>query len=89
MSYILYIGDMMDTTIRNIDERIYRQLKAKAAMDGISVGKAITQAIKVWLNEERGEKKASLLDIKPESFGKKNLRLSEEMDEILYVKPHR
>lgn len=76
----------MDTTIRNMDERTYRQLKAKAAVEGITVGSAITQAIKSWLNEEEERKKSvSLLDMKPESFGKKNSRLSEEIDEILYA----
>ena len=77
----------MDTTIRNIDETVYRQLKAKAALEGMSIGTAVTEAIRVWLKEEEAKKRgASLLDIRPESFGKENSRLSEEIDEILYAK---
>jgi len=36
--------------IKNMDENIYRMLKAKAAMLGISVSDAIQQAISLWLN---------------------------------------
>ncbi len=69
-----------------MDEKTYRQLKAKAAVEGITVGFAITQAMRTWLDKEEGRKKSvSLLDMKPESFGKKNSRLSEEIDEILYA----
>ncbi len=76
----------MDTTIRNLDEKAYRRLKAKAAVEGITVGTAITQAIRSWLEEGKARKKSvSLTDMKPEPFGKKNARLSEEIDEILYA----
>jgi plasmid stability protein len=76
----------MDTTIRNLDEKAYRKLKAKAAVEGITVGTAVSQAIKSWLEESKARKKSvSLLDMKPEHFGKKNARLSEEIDEILYA----
>ncbi|MDI6640550.1 MAG: hypothetical protein QMD78_06990 [Methanocellales archaeon] len=75
----------MDITIRNIDERSYRRLKAMAALEGIPIGAAITQAIKVWLEREKRASDVSLLDMKPVSFGKENARLSEEIDEILYA----
>ncbi len=76
----------MDTTIRNLDEKAYRRLKAKAAVEGITIGTAISQAIMSWLEQEKPQKKSvSLTDIKPEPFGKKNSRLSEEIDEILYA----
>jgi plasmid stability protein len=76
----------MDTTIRNLDEKAYRRLKAKAAVEGITVGTAVSQAIESWLEEGKARKKnVSLMDMKPEPFGKKNARLSEEIDEILYA----
>ena len=74
----------MDTTIRNINETVYRQLKAKAALEGLSVGEAITEAIKAWLGYRKKEKKASILDIKPVMSKRKNRMLSIEVDEILY-----
>jgi hypothetical protein len=38
---------------------------------------------------ETKKKKTSLLEIKPESLGKGNTRLSEEIDEILYLRRKR
>lgn len=73
----------MDTTIRHIDENVYRKLKAKAALEGLSIGEAITEAIKTWLGY-RKEKKASILDIKPVRSNRKNKMLSVEVDSILY-----
>ena len=76
----------MDTTIRNLDEKAYKRLKAKAAVEGITVGVAVSQAIESWLEEDKTKKRrVSLMDMKPESFGKKNARLSDEIDEILYA----
>ena len=76
----------MDTTIRNLDESVYRRLKAKAAMEGISIGAALNQAIKAWLEEgDRKRKGISLLDIRPEPFGESDSHLSEKIDELLYA----
>ena len=74
----------MDVNIRNMNENAYRKLKARAVLEGISIGVALTQAIEFWLKEKDVRKRrVSLMDMKPESFGKKNGRLSEEIDKIL------
>ncbi len=73
----------MDTTIRNIDPFIYKKMKAKATAEGITIGEAVNRAIKTWLNIEP-KKHTSILEIKPEHFGKQYRHLSEEIDEILY-----
>ena len=73
----------MDTTIRNIDPFIYKKLKTKAAQEGISIGEAVTMAVSEWLGVSK-KKKRSIIDIKPEHFGKKYRNLSEEIDEVLY-----
>jgi len=36
--------------IKNMDEQLYRLLKARAALLGISVSEAIQQAISIWLD---------------------------------------
>jgi hypothetical protein len=36
--------------LKNMDENLYRMLKAKAAILGISVSDAIGQAVSMWLN---------------------------------------
>ena len=73
----------MDTTIRNIDPFIYKKLKTKAAQEGISIGEAVTVAVSEWLGVSK-KKKRSIIDIKPEHFGKQYRNLSEEIDEVLY-----
>jgi hypothetical protein len=39
----------MKVLIKNVDENLYRMLKAKATIEGISVSEAINEAIKLWL----------------------------------------
>ncbi len=73
----------MDTTIRNIDPYVYKNLKIKAAQEGISVEKAATKAISEWLGLPK-KKKRSIIDIKPEHFGYQYRNLSEGMDEVIY-----
>jgi hypothetical protein len=73
----------MDTTIRNIHPFIYKKLKAKASVEGITIGEAINRAVKTWLNIEQ-KKHRSILDIRPEHIGKQYWHLSEDIDEILY-----
>lgn len=76
----------MDVTIRNLDEKTYKLLKARAALEGITIGTAVTQAIKYWLEEGKPRKgSVSLMDMKPEPFDRKNSRLSEEIDKTLYL----
>ncbi|WP_222703220.1 ribbon-helix-helix protein, CopG family [Acidianus manzaensis] len=40
----------MAVLIKNMDEELYKQLKAKAALMGITVSEAIQSAIRLWLN---------------------------------------
>ena len=71
----------MDTTIRNIDPIVYKKLK-KAAQEGITIEEAVTKAISERLGLSKKEKR-SIIEIKPEHFGKQYRNLSEEMDEVL------
>ena len=73
----------MQVSIKNIDERTFREFKAKSAIEGISVGKALTLAMGLLLEQKR-EKKMSLLNLKPKDWGKGTEKLSEEIDEIAY-----
>jgi len=79
-----YLSDTVDTTIRELDEDVYRQARSKAALMGISIGRAVNEALRRWLAEDAGPKKQSILDLKPERYGKVNEHLSEEIDKVLY-----
>lgn len=75
----------MDTTVRNLDERAYRALRARAVLEGRTVGELISEAIRSYLGGgalKRGT--ASLRDLRPELFPEGNEQLSSEIDAIVY-----
>lgn len=75
----------MDTTVRNIDERAYRELKARAALEGRPIGEALSDAIRVYLRSAPAlQRDGSLADLVPELYARGTERLSEEIDAIVY-----
>jgi plasmid stability protein len=75
----------MDTTIRNLDEPTYRALRARAALEGRTVGDLITEAIRGYLARSGyGERRSSLRALRPEPFPEGNEQLSSEIDRIVY-----
>lgn len=47
----------MDTTIRKIDPEVYRKFKAAAALRDVTMGTAVTEAMKMWISRKNnGEK---------------------------------
>ena len=70
----------MDTTIRNLDETMYRQLEARAALTGKTIGEMVNEAIRWYLaRPDSVQKQGSLRAFKPESYPEGNERLSEEI----------
>lgn len=81
----MYYNAHMDSTIRNLDEKAYRALKARAALLGITVGEAVNAAIRAFLTRPESQpKRGSLRDLAPEPYPRGNERLSEEIDDIVY-----
>jgi hypothetical protein len=76
----------MDTTIRDPDERAYRELRARAVLQGRDVGNLLNQGIRAYLAQLPGPRE-TLHDLKPEPFPDGNERLSEQIDEVLYGEP--
>ncbi len=75
----------MDRTIRNLDDDVYRQLKARAALRGATVGELMNEALRAWLaRPEGGPGRHSLADLEPEPYPDGNERLSEEIDAVAY-----
>jgi plasmid stability protein len=75
----------MDTTIRNIDTDAYRQLKARAALEGRPIGEVLSDLVRAASRSGAAwPKRGSAADIRPERMGKKNRRLSQEIDAIVY-----
>ena len=75
----------MDTTIRNLDEAAYRQLRARAVLTGRTTGDLVNEAIRSYLaRPERPLRNSSLADLAPEDYGEGQERLSEEIDALVY-----
>ena len=75
----------MDTTIRNLDEVSYKELKAKAALTGKTIGETINEAIQQYLESPRNDiKRTSLRDLIPEDYPEGNDRLSQDIDKVLF-----
>jgi hypothetical protein len=75
----------MDTTVRNLDEQAYRALRARAVLEGRTVGELISEAIRSYLGRgvvKRGT--ATLRALRPEPYPEGNERLSSEIDGIVY-----
>jgi plasmid stability protein len=75
----------VDTTIRNLDGRAYRALKARAALTGQTIGEAVNDAIRAYLaRPDPGSKPGSLGELEPEDYPPGTERLSESIDAIVY-----
>ncbi|MGA3210848.1 MAG: hypothetical protein ABSD20_06035 [Terriglobales bacterium] len=75
----------MDTTIRNLDEAAYRELRACAVTQGRTVGDLLNEAMRSYLARINARKpRTSLRALQPEPFPPGNERLSEEIDALLY-----
>ena len=75
----------MDTTVRNLDEQAYRALRARAALEGRTVGDLMTEAIRGYLVRAGDlQKRGTLRALKPEPFPEGNEQLSSEIDFIVY-----
>ena len=81
----MYDNAHMNTTIRNLDPRACRALKAQASFEGRTIGDAVNEAIRAyvaWLG--RREKSGSLRSLRPQEFPPGNERLSEAIDTVVY-----
>lgn len=75
----------MDTTIRNLDERAYRRLKARAALEGRTIGDVLNEAIRAFLaRPDPHRRRGSLSDLRPEPYPEGNEELSREIDTVVY-----
>ncbi len=75
----------MNTTIRNIDDAAYRELKARAALSGKTIGEVLNEAIRSYLAGTPPMRKGpSLRQLRPAKYPRGNERLSSEIDAIVY-----
>ena len=73
-------------TVRDVDETVLRNFRARAIQKKMKMGDAITDAMKKWIKEGDLEKTDStiLLKFKPFDWGPGAYKTSKEIDRILY-----
>jgi plasmid stability protein len=75
----------VDTTIRNLDPNAYRALRARAVMEGRTVGDVLSEAIRAYLARGMAKRgSATLRALRPEPYPEGNEGLSLEIDAIVY-----
>ncbi len=75
----------MDTTIRNLDDHAYRALRARAVLEGRTVGDLMNDAIRQYLGASGAQgPRGSLRALRPERVPTGSKRLSAEVDAVVY-----
>lgn len=74
----------MDTTIRNIDKQAYREARARAVLEGRTIGDVVNEALRSYLKRTVPKGKRSLTELRPETFPDGNEGLSGEIDKVVY-----
>lgn len=72
----------MQLCVRDVDQKIFREFKARVVKEGLTVGSALTLAMKQWVEEESERK--SFLELKPVDWGAGTEKSSKEIDGLLY-----
>jgi hypothetical protein len=69
----------------DLDEGAYRALKARAALEGKTIGEMVNEAIRTYLHRpDPYRRSGSLRDLVPRLYPEGNETLSEETDAIVY-----
>lgn len=74
----------MQLSVKNVEENVFLEFRAESVREKLPVGKALTLAMRYWLQQRKKKSKRSILDFKARDFGKGTERLSEQIDEALY-----
>ena len=73
-------------TVRDVDDGVLVTFKAKATEHKMKMGKALTEAMQVWIRAKEHTKKGGKVFAKSRSFdwGKDTEKTSSQIDSILY-----
>jgi len=74
----------MQLTVKDVNEKVFREFKSEAVREGFNVGEALNLAMTLWIYRTQKKPRMSLLNLKPKDWGKGTEKLSEEADEVLY-----
>lgn len=58
----------MRVSVKDVESQAFREFKAESVREGLKIGKALTLAMKFWLESKEKKPRMSLLDLKPRSW---------------------
>ena len=71
--------------VRDVDPEIFQEFKSETVKEGLTIGKALNQAMEFWMSGSKKKPKMSIAEFKPSKpWPKGTERLSEEIDKVLY-----
>ncbi len=73
----------MQLSVKDVEEDVFREFKSELVREGLTVGKALTLAMQLWLERVEQKPTKSLLSLKLTRWGKGTERASEEIDRIV------
>lgn len=73
---------MTQITVRDVDKDVFREFKADAMRQGLTIGGALNIAMEKFRTQLGNKRKFTSL--KPVDWGKGTEHLSEEVDKVLY-----
>ncbi|HLD77525.1 MAG TPA: hypothetical protein VJB16_00715 [archaeon] len=72
----------MQLSVKDVEEEVFREFKSELVREGLTIGRALTLAMQLWLERVEQKPTRSLLSLKPMRWGKGTERTSEEIDRI-------
>ena len=90
MYYLYYMMAKEVLTVRDVDEEIWRRFRAKTEEEGLKTGKALNEALGIWIEQKerkgKGPNPRSFLKMEGTIRTEGRVRWSEEIDRLLYGK---
>ena len=74
----------MQVSVKNVEDRVFREFKAESVRERLSMGKALTLAMKLWLDYKPRKPRLYFLNLQPKKWKNGTEHVSEEIDKIIY-----
>lgn len=74
----------MQLSVKHVQDAVFREFKAESAREGLPVGKALTLAMKLWIEQREKKPRLRFLTFPVRDWGEGSERTSEEIDHTLY-----
>ncbi|MBI2110171.1 hypothetical protein HYT51_00105 [Candidatus Woesearchaeota archaeon] len=74
----------MQVSVKNVEDSVFREFKSESVRERLPMGKALTLAMKAWLDHKQRKPQLHFLNLQPKKWKRGTEYTSEEIDKILY-----